>query len=501
MNKITKFIIKDKIFFLILSINIIFLLATLSNTYTDGYNLRQAQTAIISRNIFYDNFNIFPTRLTFFAPNQGEIIFEFPFIHFLTALTYKIFPISEINGRFLNLLFYIFNGILFLKIQKFIFKNYIAVVTSCLYISSPLILYLAHAYMPETSMMTFYLLSYYFFIKNKYFPSKTNERLTFISLAIAPLLKPPAGILFLPIFLDYVKKIQIKLIIKNSLPFFISAFPLLLWMIYGQKINSSDLSTGTSWNWINILFGKGSLIKTWFDLNFYKNILSYFLIQHLNPLTLGLSILGIVLNIQSKNLITKFHLNWLFSNLLFLFIFAGANKGHPYYQIFFIPNLIFFIGLFLEKINYFFINKNFIINFSVLINFILSIAVFIYGANEKLRISNVEEFKDIVNNKININKNIAKEYILYAHEGLASPPVYAYYADSYSKIYSIESGDILSLKNEISKGAKYIFFINTSYGKTLEYLENNKEVYDWLNLNQKKLYESKNIILYELKRI
>ena len=62
---------------------------------------------------------------------------------------------------------YIFNGLLFFKIQKLIFRNYIAKVTSCLYISSPLILYLGHAYMPETSMLTFYLLAYYFFIKNK----------------------------------------------------------------------------------------------------------------------------------------------------------------------------------------------------------------------------------------------------------------------------------------------------------------------------------------------
>mgnify|MGYP003317406988 CR=1 FL=1 len=66
-------------------INIIALILTLSNSYTDGYNLRQAQTAILTRNIFYDNLSIFPTRLTFFAPFEGNIIFEFPFVHFLTS--------------------------------------------------------------------------------------------------------------------------------------------------------------------------------------------------------------------------------------------------------------------------------------------------------------------------------------------------------------------------------------------------------------------------------
>ena len=99
-----------KIFLLIFIVNIILLLATLSNSYSGGYNIRQAQTAIVAKNIFYDNFNIFPTRISFFAPQQGNLILEFPFLQFLTALTYKIRPISEINGRLINLLFYIFNG-------------------------------------------------------------------------------------------------------------------------------------------------------------------------------------------------------------------------------------------------------------------------------------------------------------------------------------------------------------------------------------------------------
>ena len=130
-----------QVFLLIFLVNIIALLATLSNSYTDGYNLRQAQTAIMARNIFYDDFNIFPTRLTFFAPREGNIIFEFPFLHFLTALTYKIFPISEINGRIINLILYIFNGLLFFEIQKFFFDKKIAITISILFISSPLILY------------------------------------------------------------------------------------------------------------------------------------------------------------------------------------------------------------------------------------------------------------------------------------------------------------------------------------------------------------------------
>ena len=498
MNKKINLISKNRIFLFIFFINIIALILTLSNSYTDGYNLRQAQTAVMARNIFYDNFNIFPTRLTFFAPQKGNIIFEFPFIHFLTALSYKLFPISEINGRVINLIFYIFNGILFYKIQKLIFKNDIALFTSSLFISSPLILYLGHAYMPENTMMTFYLFAYYFFIKNKLNHNKINEFLMFISLALAPLLKPPAGIIFLPIFLDYCKEINLKSIFKKLIPFFIISLPLLIWMIYGKIVNSSELSTSSDWNWINVLFGKGDLIETWVDITFYKNILSNFLIQHLNPFTFFLSIYAIAINFKSKDPIIKFHINWIFANLLFLFIFAGANKGHPYYQIFFVPNLLFFTGLSIKNIGNIRINTNHIMKIAILLNFILSISVFIYGSNEKLRISNINEFKKVVSEKIIIDKKSPSEYILYAHEGLKSASVYTYYADSYGKLISIKSEKVSNIKDEINIGAKYIFFLKTSYGDSIEWLKRNNEIYDWLNTYKKKLYESKSILLYKL---
>ena len=57
-------------------------------------------------------------------------------------------------------------------------------------------------------------------------------------------------------------------------------------MLYAKFVNSSEFSTGAGLELINIVLGKGSLFKNWIDLNFYKNIISYFLIQHLNPLTL-----------------------------------------------------------------------------------------------------------------------------------------------------------------------------------------------------------------------
>ena len=320
MAELNKFIFTKKLIFLIIFLNIIVLIGTLGNNYTDALNLRQAQTAIMTRNIFYDGLNIFPTRLSFFAPFKGNMILEFPLIHFITAITYKI-SISEINGRLINLFLYLFNGIIIYQTQKYIFSKNISLIISVLYISSPLILYLAHAYMPETSTMTFYLLSYYFFIKNKKEREFKNELLLYLSLTISVLLKPPAGSIFIPIFLDKLYTKNLKLIFKNSLLLILSSLPFIFWMLYAQEVYNSEIITSQnydSWNWINIITGKDSIIKFWISLTFYKKIIFNFLILLLNPLTFLIGLMAIY-KIQKLNTnFFNFHINWLLSNFLIL---------------------------------------------------------------------------------------------------------------------------------------------------------------------------------------
>ena len=111
--------------------------------------------------------------------------------------------------------------------------------------------------MPETTMMTFYLSSYYFYFEYLNNKKNTYKISMFISLAMAPLLKPPAAIIYLPIFLDFFKRLDIKNFIKNSFLLFISFIPLCIWMIYAKLINSSELSSGSNYgDWINLLFRK-----------------------------------------------------------------------------------------------------------------------------------------------------------------------------------------------------------------------------------------------------
>ena len=126
--------------------------------------------------------------------------------------------------------------------------------------------------MPETTAMSFYLIIYYLFVKKNLKTNFKNELFMFFFLAIAPLIKPSAGIIFFPIFLDYMRKIKLKYFFQRSIPFLICALPFCLWLYYGYLVNGSELSTGEDWSWNDVLFGRGLPIEYWTSFNFYIKI-------------------------------------------------------------------------------------------------------------------------------------------------------------------------------------------------------------------------------------
>ena len=211
-----------------------------------------------------------------------------------------------------------------------------------------------------------------------------------------------------------------------------------------------------------------------------------------------MSVFAIKKTIKDKSRTITFHRNWIIGNLIALFVLAGPNRGHPYYQIYFLPPLLFYVGNFLKTNLNLISFKNNLIKFIVILNLILSLSFYIYGSNESLRISNINEFKNVFKKNISISNNIPSEYILYATEDMTSG-VYDYYGKFYSKKFYLRKNIIENLKKEINSGAKYLFLINTKYGNTLNKLSEEKEFNNWLNNNQNKIYSSESIILYKLK--
>ena len=85
--------------------------------------------------------------------------------------------------------------------------------------------------------------------------------------------------------------------------------------------------------------------------------------------------------------------------------------------------------------------------------------------------------------------------------GLAFHPIGLGILAWFSFVPLIHVFNISHLKKRIDSGAKYIFFLNSSYGNTIKQLKKNIDIFNWLNSEQNKLYESKNIILYKLNSV
>ncbi len=485
-------------FIILLIIHIGALIFFINNSYTDGWNLRQAQTAMMARNIAFDGFNFLPTRLDFFAPYSGEVILEFPLIHSMTAILYSYFGEEETYGRLLNMFFHSLNILIVYKTLQILFSNFTTKIFTLIYCFTPIIFYSAHAFIPETSMLFFYLMAFYLFLLSDLKDLKINipYRLT---LSILPLIKPIGGVIYFPILFNAIYKGK-KAFMKEAFALGLCSIPFISWVFFASVINSDFHNTGGDWaNWSDILLGRGGVFGNWVNIEFYKNVLTSLIFLNATPLIILFCIF--VLSMRINFPMKKFINIWAISNIVILMLFAGANRGHPYYQIYFVPIFLVYAAAYFDhfiKNNNAFKIRN-LVSILLLTHLSISLTVYMYGANENSRISNLDEFIEVANQGIDIETKSPESFVIIQTENLTSG-VYDFYLNQYTQQFSLKHHDnpISHLSNQIDNGARYIFIINTSYGKSIDISMNDKEYWNWLNNNSSILYKSESIILFEL---
>ena len=121
----------------------------------DSHQIRQAQTAMMTRNLYEDNMNIFRTRLDFFGNVPGYIIMEFPLMHAITALLYYLFGVHEVIGRLVSVVFSVGAMFLMYGLARQFLSRVGAFAALVLYVFSPMNIFFSRAFMPESSMMFF----------------------------------------------------------------------------------------------------------------------------------------------------------------------------------------------------------------------------------------------------------------------------------------------------------------------------------------------------------
>jgi 4-amino-4-deoxy-L-arabinose transferase-like glycosyltransferase len=472
----------------------------------DSHQIRQAQTAMVARNLFQDNMNIFRTRLDFFGNVPGYIIMEFPLMHAISALLYYLFGVQEIIGRLVSVAFSIGAMLLMYGLARRFLSVKGAFAALALYALSPMNIYFSRAFMLESSMMFFMVGSVYFALK---WLDKQSLGLYWVAVVFAAfngLVKPTSVMVFIPIFTAWFLR-QGKGLFRRSdfwVYLCLTFIPALLWAAYAyyfNKVHPCD-NIGFGGNWLYLITARG-FIDLWFALKFYKFLGGSIIFLLLTPLGFVGAIVGI-LRINSC-IQRKVLFSWLAVIILYFYIFAGANSGHIYYHLPFLPLAAIFFGFAAEWIfskgkffrgklkNKLFVLLSITLSILILFSYVAGYFLFFrYMYSD--RMPYVLEVSEI------IKKNAPKNRFLIDDEPGILMPVISYYSHSKTQFLVMGNAAVKDLEALRAEGATTFAAMETKYGNYINATKENKELWRYLNEECKPVAITDHYMVFDLRR-
>jgi len=318
----------------------------LSAPLADWHSWRQADTASVANEYVKHGIDLFhPKYLDLSSiPSgldnpEGHRFVEFPFVNALHAYLASTFPQFTLVewGRILA----IFSStlcILFIYLIMNHVSSPIAALTAALvYATLPYNLFYGRVILPEPHLVLFSLISLYSFL-HYWNTGKLGYWITsFLSLALALLLKPTSLIILLPMgfyALTEFKKISSRLIPSLLLPA-LALIPYYYWRKYVSQFPEGIPANAWLFNGNGIRF-KGAWFRWLFGDRIARLILGYW-----GLLPFGYSLLG--LGRAKKELAIVGGM--LLGALAYMAIIATGNVQHDYYQIQIIPAIAMTLGV------------------------------------------------------------------------------------------------------------------------------------------------------------
>lgn len=301
-----------------------------------SHNWRQTTVAMVARNFFEKNSNIFYPRLDIGGDKTGITGMEFPVLNYLIYLISLLFGFEDWYGRLINLMVSSFGIYFFYKLIKKYFDEEIAFFSAIILLFSIWFVF-SRKIMPDTFSVSLVIISIYY--GTNYFDKKRVTDLILYSLfcLLGVLSKLPAGyllVVFLLLLLNPNYKLSKKIIF--SIISMILLIPISIWYFYwvphlNQVFDFSHFYMGTS-----LFNGFKELQTHQFEtlIKFFDNALKY--------IGFLFFIIGLyfAFKLQSKKTIYIFGL--LSFSFLIIMLKAGfAFHHHNYYIIPFVPVMAF----------------------------------------------------------------------------------------------------------------------------------------------------------------
>lgn len=470
--------------------------------FIESHQLRQAQTADIARNLYYDHMDIFHTRLSFIGDGTKPTVMEFPLMHGITALCYCVFGVHEIIGRLVSLLF----SVGALLIMYGLARQFLPIIPSlaamALYGVSPMNIFFSRAFMPESSMMFFMVAAVYFFFKWLKKKGACNYLLGIVCAIFACLAKPTAGVLFAPILAVWFLKERWGILRWSSFwaYFICAAIPILGWAFWANYISGTNSDLPPEWNWLNLMISRG-IWQPWFTFQFYEFVSGSIILLLLTPIGFVGMIMGMFCITDKTQRSILFW--WIGAIIAYFFILSGPNSGHVYYQLHLLPPAAILFGFSIQKLSEYRSNiKQLFRRNLFLMFFAVVVCGYVYGYYcffsymYEVRMPYDLEVAQL------IKKNTTKGDIVLLNElEISTGPVIGYYSQRPTWMFNERKNHIKKLEDFKSKGATIFAAVKSKYGDGVNDVKTNLEFWKYLNTHYHLIAQTDNYLIYDLRHI
>lgn len=173
----------------------------LTQGLVEFHGWRQADGAMVARNLVADGFDLLHPRIDWVADLPGHVGMELPLVPLLTSLLYAVFGEHLLLGRLVSLAFLPPSSLLLYLLIRIDFGARVASATLFVFLTAPLAIFYSRTLMPESAMLCAMLAALYFARRWSLAGRERDFRLAVASAAMAMLLKLPAGVVLLPMAL------------------------------------------------------------------------------------------------------------------------------------------------------------------------------------------------------------------------------------------------------------------------------------------------------------
>ncbi|MEW6407095.1 MAG: glycosyltransferase family 39 protein [Patescibacteria group bacterium] len=364
------------LFLLSFLLGIILRMININQPLLEYNTTRQAQTAMITKNYILNKLHfLYPTIYNYSGENPTYLMQEFPLITAPVAIAcYLIGTIPDWLLRIPSLFSFIMATFFLFKLVELCWNRKLAVISSCIFIFSPLSILMSRTFQPEMPMLFFLLMMFYFLWKWVYDDNIYSLIFSAFSFMCCILLKVTNLYLLLPILyiiLSNKKKIDYRLF--NFIVAFVLAFLPVLWW-YGYHCPKIRHLFPNQYDVIfNIHYQTIFTKKYLTNFNFYLRLIVHIIRTAFTPLVSIAFIIGLLIRHRTNE--EKFLFFWLCGVIIFLLSFPSVTD-HEYYKLVIVPIGAIYaargVSIFLNK------NKNYfklIIIYSSILSFIFSLRI------------------------------------------------------------------------------------------------------------------------------